>query len=96
FINVVSYAFTDDAPHRIELRLWKTDAQVLVQIEDDGQPFDPCAQASPDTGAGLEQRKIGGLGIHFIRKTMDVMHYCRKGTRNLLTIVKDLPTPQQP
>ncbi|MFA5257269.1 MAG: SpoIIE family protein phosphatase, partial [Opitutales bacterium] len=39
FINVVSYAFSDDAQHRIEMRLWKTDTQVLIQIEDDGQPF---------------------------------------------------------
>ncbi|MBN1404689.1 MAG: SpoIIE family protein phosphatase, partial [Opitutales bacterium] len=88
FVNIISYAYSDSAAHDVEIRMWKDDKQILVQIEDDGQPFDPCAQAAPDTQASLEQRKIGGLGIHFIRKTMDLMHYRRENGRNILTLAK--------
>jgi len=96
FVNIVSYAFADEAKHLIQLRMWKENEQVIIQIEDDGHPFDPCAQAEPNTEAGIEHRKIGGLGIHFIRKTMSTMHYSREGHRNVLTLVKDLSETKMP
>ncbi len=88
FINIVSYAFVDHNLHRIPIRMWRDDNTILIQIEDEGQPFDPCAQLAPDTDAPLEHRRIGGLGIHFIRKTMDLMHYRRERNRNILTLAK--------
>ena len=90
FINVVSYAFTDTEEHAILVRLWKDADRVFVQVEDDGQPFDPTAQATPDTNAALEQRQIGGLGIHFIRKTMSALSYSRENDHNIVTLVKTL------
>jgi sigma-B regulation protein RsbU (phosphoserine phosphatase) len=87
-VNIVSYAYPDTAAHVIELRLWREGDTLRIEIEDDGRPFDPTAQAAPDTSAPLEQRRIGGLGIHFIRKTMDGMSYHRRNDHNVLTLVK--------
>jgi phosphoserine phosphatase RsbU/P len=93
FTNVVSYAFTDQAEHSIRFRLWIESEILRIEIEDDGQPFDPTAQATPDTSAGIEERPIGGLGIHFIRRTMAGMSYRREGGRNLLTLTACLRPP---
>ena len=94
-VNIVSYAYLDTAAHVIELRLWHEVDILRIEIEDDGRPFDPTAQAAPDTAAPLEQRRIGGLGIHFIRKTMDGMSYHRRDDRNVLTLLKRI-TPDVP
>jgi len=88
FVNVVSYAYTDSARHEVTFRLWKEGLRIVVAVEDDGQPFDPTAQATPDTSAGIGERSIGGLGIHFIRKTMNSMGYRRANGRNIVVIEK--------
>jgi phosphoserine phosphatase RsbU/P len=95
FVNIVSYAYADKAEHVIPIRFWKEGTTLTIQIEDDGQPFDPTAQAEPDTTLGIEQRKIGGLGIHFIRKTVNVMGYTREGNRNILTLIKKIDAETQ-
>jgi anti-sigma regulatory factor (Ser/Thr protein kinase) len=96
FINVVSYAYAEPGRHTIALRLWKQPDDVILQIEDDGAPFDPTAQAEPDTHLDLDKRKIGGLGIHFIRKNTSSMSYNRKDGRNILTLVKSLRSTPPP
>jgi len=94
-VNVIQYGYTDALEHRIELRLWRDAAEVRVVIEDDGRPFDPTAQAVPDTSLPVTERPIGGLGIHFIRKTMDRFTYRRDEGRNIVTLVKAIQSPPQ-
>ena len=53
-------------------------------------PFDPTARAEVDTTAGVEERPIGGLGIHLIRRIMDSVKYKRKNGMNILKITKNL------
>ncbi|MEI7437057.1 MAG: SpoIIE family protein phosphatase [bacterium] len=87
-VNVISYAYVDKSEHVIEVRLWRDQDDVKIEVEDDGKPFDPTAQAAADTTLALEHRQIGGLGIHFIRKTMNYFAYRRDQGRNIITMVK--------
>lgn len=89
-VNVVSYAFQDELVHEIELRLWQDAEKILIEISDDGIPFDPTEQADPDLTIPVEDRAIGGLGIHFIRKTMDEFTYQRLDGKNVITLTKNL------
>ena len=41
-----------------------------------------------DLSLDPEQRRIGGLGLHFVRSTMDEMTYHRRGNRNHLLMKK--------
>lgn len=59
-----------------------------IRVADDGRPFDPLAHPAPDTTLGLDDRKIGGLGIHLVREMMDCVEYHREDERNLLTFNK--------
>ncbi len=95
-VNIISYAYADEAAHTIAVQLWCEPGRLCVEIVDDGQPFDPTVQEPPDTSAPLDQRKIGGLGIHFIRQTMDVVSYDRCNNRNVLTLSKVLPDADSP
>jgi serine/threonine-protein kinase RsbW len=58
-------------------------------IEDDGPEFDPLSAAAPDLEAGVEERDIGGLGVHFVRRLTREAHYERREGLNRLTALLD-------
>jgi serine/threonine-protein kinase RsbW len=68
--------------------------ELKAEVEDDGQPFNPLEAPEVDTTKPLEERTIGGLGIHLVRKLMDGLDYQRQGDRNLLTMKKKTEEPQ--
>jgi serine/threonine-protein kinase RsbW len=84
--NIIKYGYTDDAIHEIHIRLSVADGMLVAEIEDDGQPFDPCAEGPVDVDAPLEERKVGGLGIHIVRALMAEVGYARVAGRNRLVM----------
>lgn len=90
--NVIAYAYDDQAEHRITLRLALRAGEVAAEVEDDGKPFNPLDAPPPDLTQSLEDRPIGGLGVHFVRRLMDGVEYRREQGKNLLVMRKTLPT----
>ncbi|MGH7929760.1 MAG: ATP-binding protein, partial [Candidatus Binatia bacterium] len=88
--NIVSYGYTDNREHEIKVRLSAQPGEVRAEVEDDGQPFNPLEAPEPDTAQSLEERTIGGLGIHLARKLMDGLEYRRRAGKNLLLMKKNL------
>ena len=64
--------------------------EIAMTFRDSGVPFNPLEQADPDVNAPLEQRKIGGLGLFLVRKTMDKLNYVYENGQNVLTVIKKL------
>ena len=91
--NIIKYGYTDDAIHEIRIRLSVDGPMLVAEIEDDGQPFDPCAAAPVDVDAPMEERKVGGLGIHIVRQLMAEVDYARVDGRNRL-VMKMLLEPK--
>ncbi|MXZ10676.1 MAG: ATP-binding protein [Gemmatimonadetes bacterium] len=88
-VNTVNYGYDDDARHEIEVTLTSDEDVFTVEIIDDGHAFNPLSDApEPDLDAGIEDRPIGGLGIHLMRVMMDDVHYRREENKNHLTLVK--------
>ena len=87
--NLMSYAFPDGREHVIKVRLIVA-SEVVVEVEDDGFPFNPLQVPESDTSVPLERRPVGGLGIHLIRRFMDQVEYERRGNRNILRMRKGL------
>ena len=86
--NTISYGYDDAAIHAIEVNLSATPGGVTMVIRDDARAFDPTLAPDPDIDAELDDRPIGGLGIHIVRAMMDEIDYQRVDGRNLLTLVK--------
>lgn len=84
--NITEYAYTDNAEHKIHICLRVLDNVLEAVIEDDGAPFDPLAIPAPDVSTPLHQRRVGGVGIHFVRNLMDEVTYERAGERNRLVL----------
>jgi anti-sigma regulatory factor (Ser/Thr protein kinase) len=82
-VNIINYAYPEAAGN-IELTCRYEEEWLLVEIVDTGTPFDVLSLPAPDTTLGIEERGVGGLGIHFIRKLMDEVAYRREGNRNIL------------
>jgi serine/threonine-protein kinase RsbW len=60
-------------------------------LEDDGPEYDPLARDEVDTGAELEERDVGGLGVHLVRKLTQGARYERIGGTNRLSCSLMLP-----
>ncbi|MEY2429392.1 MAG: serine/threonine-protein kinase RsbW [Verrucomicrobiota bacterium] len=88
--NLMNYAYADDLSHEIIVRFEVHQGALAIEVEDDGAPFDPLLRPEVDTSVPLEEKPIGGLGIHLIRKFMDDVHYRRERGKNILTLRKAL------
>jgi len=65
-------------------------AEMRVEVEDDGKPLNPLEASEADTTQSLEDRAVGGMGIHLVRKLTDGLEYRRHEGRNLLVMRKQL------
>ena len=55
-------------------------------LVDDGDPFDPFTAPVPDLAASIEERDIGGLGVHLVRTLATRFAYERADGRNVVTL----------
>lgn len=94
--NVISYGYDGGAKgdRDIVVELVVKDGELTVALEDDGRAFDPTSMPPPDIDADLEDRAIGGLGIHFVRNFMDSVDYNRTNGYNRLMMRKSLNNQQ--
>jgi anti-sigma regulatory factor (Ser/Thr protein kinase) len=89
--NIISYGYGPQENGDILVRAAVQDGRIVIEIEDDGRPFDQLTATAPDLTASLRERKVGGLGIHFIRQLMDDVAYARIADTNRLRLSKRLP-----
>jgi sigma-B regulation protein RsbU (phosphoserine phosphatase) len=87
--NIISYAYDDDKNgHNILINIESIDKKLTITISDGGIPFNPFTGEKPDITIGLEDRKVGGLGIHLVRSLMDKAFYKRRVDKNIVTLIK--------
>jgi len=93
--NVIEHAYADDEAGEIEVSWEVQGDRFIITIRDRGRAFDPAEVPLPPT-VEVEQEgddfqilpRVGGLGIHFMRKLMDDVQYHFDDNENTLTLVK--------
>ena len=92
FVNIAHYAYPEGEEGWVLMRCWVDSAplQITVQFIDGGKPFNPLAKEDPDTTLPAEERRIGGLGILMVKRSMDAVCYANQDGKNILTITKRL------
>ena len=88
FTNIISYGFDDKSEHQIKFTLSKVGKTLVVEVEDDGIPFNPLDAAGPGIPRDLASIGIGGLGIHLMKNMVDNIDYQRIEGKNKLTLKK--------
>lgn len=89
-VNVVTHAYAGSpGPVEVNCAVTELDGQVFlgVSIKDWGPAFDPFAQApEPDLSLGVDERPIGGLGIHLVKAMAAHWMYQRQGEANIVNL----------
>jgi anti-sigma regulatory factor (Ser/Thr protein kinase) len=88
--NIIAYGYDKDVTSEIKLRLEYRNGEVAMVIEDRGRRFDPTKFPAPDQSGPLTTRKVGGVGIHFMRSLMDDISYTRAAGLNRLRLAKKI------
>jgi anti-sigma regulatory factor (Ser/Thr protein kinase) len=88
--NIISYAYEDDSDHAIELDINKEKDELKIQLIDDGKEFNPLEKEEVKLDQDLDERKIGGLGIHIVKEKTDEIKYKRESNKNILMLKKKL------
>lgn len=87
-VNIFEHAYPEGVDGEVEVRCEINEKSALIiEITDNGRPFDLQSAPDPDLSLDVSERKIGGLGILLIKKMADEVHYRRKGESNILTLV---------
>jgi anti-sigma regulatory factor (Ser/Thr protein kinase) len=87
--NVIAYAYGDQADHQIEITVALDGEVISIRVEDDGEAFNPLDAPVPNLKLGIDDRPIGGLGVHIVRSVMDALEYHREGGRNIFIMRKN-------
>ncbi len=88
--NIVSYGVDPQESRPITVELTYADGTLTIAVSDPGRPFDPRSVPAPDIEASLEDRKVGGLGVHLARTMMDSFDYRYADGRNNVTLMKQV------
>lgn len=87
FTNVAKYAYPGGCGD-VVFGIRCENGEMTLRMADGGIPFDPLQQPDPDITLPAEQRRIGGLGILIVKKTMDEVTYAYENDQNVLTMKK--------
>ena len=69
--NIIDYSAPNAPVSTIRAHVSVMPDGLQVTVEDDGIAFDPLSAAEPNLDLDLDDRPIGGLGIHLVKTLMD-------------------------
>lgn len=94
YVNIAYYAYPNDIGtttirsnvHQVENK----PPLLVMEIHDQGTPYNPLEHEGPDIGLTAEEREIGGLGIFIVKNSMDNLSYRYQDNNNIFTVEKYL------
>ena len=85
-VNIIHYAYPEISGE-VEIACHLADdGTMVIEVKDQGIPFNILSVKDPNIAAGVDERQIGGLGIFFVKQLMDDVQYRREGDQNILTL----------
>jgi serine/threonine-protein kinase RsbW len=94
--NSIRHGLDGAGAHRITVVLEYADGEITIEVEDDGIAFDPTRVSTPLPAGTLAERRLGGLGLAFVRELTDSIEYRRVADRNRLILRRRVVVPASP
>jgi anti-sigma regulatory factor (Ser/Thr protein kinase) len=88
--NITQYGYPKPNEYEIHIHFELSESTLSLTFTDEGIPFNPFQEKPPDTSLSLEDRAIGGLGIHIVKNLMDQVQYQRQFNKNIVKISRSL------
>ena len=86
-LNVMTHGRNGGARH-LDVILRSDPNLITIELVDDGPRFDPLAEAPEfDPDQPIEERRIGGVGVHLVRTLVDEATYRHEDGKNRVTLV---------
>lgn len=90
--NIIKHS-QHPASESIHVLLGINHQSIYCEIKDQGIEFNPFTQEeNADIDSELDQRLIGGLGVHLVKTLMDEYRYSRQESMNSICFYKHLPS----
>ncbi len=83
--ELVTNSISHGQASSVDVTLRLNGAEIAVVITDDGVAFDPTTAPGADLTSDIMERKIGGLGIHLVRRMVQDLACERRGDHNRLS-----------
>ncbi|HLY57057.1 MAG TPA: ATP-binding protein [Stellaceae bacterium] len=92
--NLEKYGTRAGQPGEAEIAIGLADAELTVDYSDNGVAFDPFSRTLAPLDLPLEERQVGGLGLHLLRELSHAASYRRTDGRNrILLMCRVIPAP---
>lgn len=91
--NICSYAYDGAGEARFACGIVNFDGKkaIMIELTDNGRAYDPFANAKePNLEASIEEREIGGLGLHLVKEIATHYIYMRIDNCNQTQIIIDV------
>jgi anti-sigma regulatory factor (Ser/Thr protein kinase) len=89
--NTILHGLKGASDRFIHVRINLSNEWLEILLKDDAPRFDPFMQApKPNLDLDINERPIGGLGVHLVKKLMDDVHADYDGTGNSIVLRKRL------
>lgn len=89
--NTITYGLNGATDHFVLVQINQSDEWLEILLKDDAPKFDPFVQApEPQLDLDINERPVGGLGVHLVKKIMDDVQAYYDGSGNLIVLRKHL------
>jgi anti-sigma regulatory factor (Ser/Thr protein kinase) len=88
--NIIKYAYPNNETKLIELETKLENNQIIIQITDDGRPFNPLTEFNFKPISNPKNPDEGGMGIHLMKNLVDRLEYQFVANKNVLIIKKTI------
>lgn len=96
-VNAMSYGGCAPGQGWVHVLLTAQPEGLEIRVVDNGQAFDPFAEAPlPDLDLDLDRRAVGGLGVHFVLEMTDRQAYHRTSNENHVVLMKHWSSSAHP
>jgi len=92
FTNITTHGHLEQSKGWVHISLTCHENELQIEVKDSGIAFNPLDAEPPNLDCSLEERSVGGLGLHLVKKLVDVMEYNRCDQKNILKIRKTIST----
>jgi anti-sigma regulatory factor (Ser/Thr protein kinase) len=90
YTNTITHGASDGRDIFIEINLGIDKNELVMTYKDNGIPFNVLELPDPDLTASIENREVGGLGVHYVKTLTDSVEYEYLEKQNVLKMKKKL------
>lgn len=84
--NAVGHGYDNGGHGEVVVEIERRPGALALEFRDDGRAFDPLAASPPALDADIDERPIGGLGLHLVRELAQTLSYAREEPYNVLRV----------